>query len=128
MWGLRTWFVLLGVALIAGAAGVWFMLRDEHLPPIARDVPYASIDANLVFSSRVNQRFPIGMKIGEMRAELKLDGFTLDPPLPSNGDGSATIVRANFLCRKIWSIGWLANESGRLRGVTGSFDRRCIWD
>jgi len=128
MWGKVIGLALLGIALIVGGVGVWFMLRDEHLPPIARDVPYASIDANLVFSARVNQRFPVSMKIAEMRAELKLDGFTLDPPLPSNGDGSATIVRANFLCRKVWYIGWVANESGRLRGVTGSFDRRCIWD
>ena len=129
--GLRGWLVLLVCALLAGVAGVfgvWYALRDQHLPPIARQVPYASIDGNLVFSSRVTQHFPVGMKIGELRAELKLDGFTLDPPEPVIGDGTATLVRKDMLCRRVWHIAWEANEVGRVGSVTGSFDRRCIWD
>ena len=54
---------LLGVAVIILIAGGWFLLRDEHLPPIATDVPYASVDGNLVFSARVIQPMARGKSV-----------------------------------------------------------------
>ncbi|HEV8391074.1 MAG TPA: hypothetical protein VGQ35_14585 [Dongiaceae bacterium] len=129
MWGLRSWLIVLGVALIVLAAGgAWFLLREGPLPPIARDVDYASVDSNLVFGARVNQHYPIGMKVAELRAELKHDGFTLDKAIAPSGDGSARFVHANPLCRKEWSIAWQANAAGRIKAISGSFNRHCIWD
>jgi hypothetical protein len=127
MWGMRGWLALLGVAAII-AAGVWFLLRDATLPPIAADVPYASVDGNLVFSARVIQNFPIGMKIAELRAELKRDGFTFDQAMVPGLDGSARLVRTNLLCKKTWYIGWQKNAEDRVRGIMGTFDRHCMWD
>ena len=127
MWGVRSWLALLSVAAII-AAGVWWLLRDDRLPPIARDVPYATIDGNLVFSERVRQHYPVGMKVLELRGELKRDGFVLDPEKPYEGDGSGRLTRENLLCRKIWAIAWKASQEGRIKTVGGSFDRHCMWD
>src|SRR5262245_7184826 len=129
MWGVRTWLVLLSIAaIIIIGAGAWWLLRDDNLPPIAQDVPYASVDGNLVFSSRVTQRYPVGMKILELRGELKQAGFVLDPEKPSEGDGAGRLTRENVLCRKVWAIVWKANQQGRIKTVDGSFGRHCLWD
>jgi len=128
MGDLRLWSVWIAGALITAAAAWWFLFRESDLPPIARDVPYASIDGNLVFSERVRQHYPVGMKVLELRGELKRDGFVLIPEKPYEGDGSGRLTRKNPLCRKIWAIEWRANQEGRIKTVSGSFDRHCIWD
>ena len=128
MWGMRSWLALLGGTLIVIGAGWWFLLRDEQLPAIAADVPYVSIDGNLVFSARVTQHFPVGMKIAELRSELKQDGFTFDEAIVPGLDGSARLVRTSLFCKKTWYIAWRKNAEDRVREIAGKFNRRCMWD
>lgn len=128
MWGMRSWLALLGSALIVIGAVGWFLLRDEQLPAIAADVPYASVDGNLVFRERVMQHFPVGMKIAELRVELKQDGFSFDQAMVPGLDGSARLVRSNLLCTKTWYIAWRKNAEERLRDIAGTFSRHCMWD
>ena len=128
MWGMRNGFVLSCLALILVAVAARLVLHEDPLPPIAADLPGASVDANQVLNARVAEAFPLDSSVAKMRSELEQQGFALDQAIVPGWTGSAQIVHKNLLCTKVWFIEWKANGAGRVRDTNGSYGGQCIWD
>ena len=80
-------------------------------PPLGRDLPAASKDANFSFDERVKARFAVGSPESALLAELMRENFKLSPCADPTGAGCefqrfADFKQPSAACQRDWQVLW----------------------
>lgn len=108
--------VALAVVALVGSA-----MEDISRPPLCSDLPNDFDEAREVFTSRLHERFPLGLPARDVEAELAAQGFS--PILPSSGrlnPGARYVVHGVTL--EVWcEVRWTTDARGKITSLRPLF-------
>jgi len=90
-------------------------------PPIAQGLPI-SFGPTSEFPTRLRERFPVGSSEQAVVAELRAEGFTIQPAAHTS---TAVYEASRFPCRNVWKVEWAA-EAQKITTITGEARAICL--
>lgn len=87
-------------------------------PALGRDLPPEYAEGEKVFDRRVKAKFPIGTSEGDLIAELRSQGFSVD--FRGRCVVQSAKIERGLIFRTGWSVRWRA-KAGRIEEIWGVY-------
>lgn len=115
------------VAIPCAALAVWLVVFQIKLwsgppiPELEQDLPGTFAEAQLLFSQRLQERFPIGTRERNVIDTLREQGFAI-----SADHKTATFHQPSLFRKFVWNISWDTDVTGAINRILGTHGAICL--
>ena len=112
--------------LLLGAVMWWSEFRFQHLSPLAAQSLKHTVEAtNDEFRRRVQEAFPLGSSVAEIRRKLAEQGFR-DRQGQLRSGPAMVLEYDPFPCNYFFEVFWTSSATGRLTALDTDLNQRCL--